>query len=277
MPKKKKQHYVPIFYLKRFSDPSSLNDKDPFLWVFDKKDGNVFPRSPKNIGFEKYFYSFESDGQWDNDDLIGNELKIHDIKKRYLLSKFICFLYTRTPKAREHLRIIAENVLKEKFVEMVNSEGGLEKFLKKHGKTWTPEEFIKSFNGMKFTPGRYTFLEGMIESTKLVIPHFANRNWVSLIPKSKNMFFITSDHPVLPFNSEIKDENTVPGFAQKETDIYFPISPKLCLLATYKFAETTIEIEDNKVSWINQMFLFWAHRYIFSCSRKFNQLLKSKQ
>jgi len=43
-------HYVPQFYLKRFTDPNGL------LWVYDKDSDRVFSSTPKNITAEHGFY-----------------------------------------------------------------------------------------------------------------------------------------------------------------------------------------------------------------------------
>jgi hypothetical protein len=112
----------------------------------------------------------------------------------------------------------------------------------------------------------------MLAATKSMIPHFCIRNWTCLVPKSDNIFFITSDHPVLPFDPNIEDETFVPGFIEKSTDIFFPISPRMCLLATYRFDETTLEIDDNNVVWINKMLSNWSFKYLFSCNRNYELL-----
>jgi hypothetical protein len=44
-----KDHYVSKFHLREFTDPSSLNQKDPWLWQGWLLDGAVRRRAPKNI------------------------------------------------------------------------------------------------------------------------------------------------------------------------------------------------------------------------------------
>jgi hypothetical protein len=161
--------------LNYFLDPNKENNEEPYLWVFEKSQKLPFRKSPKNIGFKKYFYSFGTEAGWSfevedrlsdletqvskiYDGVIKLQLQIHNKEIRYLFGKFICFMYNRTPKSREHTRILLQNIMKSKFVEMVNKEGGLKNYLKKHNKNWRTEEFLESFNKMKI--GSSGFLMG---------------------------------------------------------------------------------------------------------------------
>ena len=53
MSEAKHHHYVPRFYLSRFTD---TNGK---LWVFDKQEDNIFPSSLDNLGGQKKFYRLD--------------------------------------------------------------------------------------------------------------------------------------------------------------------------------------------------------------------------
>jgi hypothetical protein len=54
--KPKRQHYLPVFYLKGF-----LNDKNEKLNVLNQKTGEEFKLLPKNIALEKNLYTLEND------------------------------------------------------------------------------------------------------------------------------------------------------------------------------------------------------------------------
>jgi len=286
MLKKKKQHYIPIFYLKYFIDPDTLNNKDPFLWVFDKKSKKMFAKSPKNIAYENYYYSYEIDNEKidyiennfseiENDvsylfkKILDDKELFKEVEERYLFSKFICSMYNRTPKARKHDGINFQNIMKSEFMKLANSEGGIEKFLVNRNKECSAETFLNSFNKIKVAPEKHILLELMIKPLKKMIPHFAVRNWTFLIPENESDYFITSDHPVFPFDSNCNYELNVPGFIEDETDIYFPISPNICLLASFRLNEEFINIEHNDVRWINNNHINWAERYIFTGNKNF--------
>ena len=57
MPQKKKQHYVPSFYLNHFTVKQDKEKFEDYLWIYEKPTKKVFKRAPKNIGFQNYFYS----------------------------------------------------------------------------------------------------------------------------------------------------------------------------------------------------------------------------
>ena len=67
----KKQHKVPVFYLKRFEDNTG------FLYCFDKKTGKTFPARPKDICFSDYLYEVKTTEPWSNNNkfLLPNNIE----------------------------------------------------------------------------------------------------------------------------------------------------------------------------------------------------------
>ncbi|MCG6150321.1 DUF4238 domain-containing protein [Leptospira levettii] len=72
-----KQHYIPVSLLNGFLDPNSINVKklEPFLWYYEKGK-NVKNQSPKNILWERNFYT-----QYENDNSENNDLELFFSKK----------------------------------------------------------------------------------------------------------------------------------------------------------------------------------------------------
>lgn len=67
----KRQHYVPQFYLRQFED------KDGFLWVYDKRDKKEFKCRSENICQEKLLY----ETKWENaDENLGKYVLFNDIE-----------------------------------------------------------------------------------------------------------------------------------------------------------------------------------------------------
>lgn len=288
MPKKKKQHYVPQFYLSYFLDQNRKNNEEPYLWVFEVPNEKGFRKSPKNIGFENYFYSFqdgdefsyeiedrlaeiESEAKYIFKKMINNNL-IKDERERYTFGKFISFLNYRTPRSRDHFRILAQNKLKGKMVDEMNKSGGVAPFLKKHGKEFIPEDFMDSFNKIKIIPPKIISIEFMIQAVKIMIPEICVRNWLFLAPKSLNKSFITSDSPVLLFNENNKDENFIPGIKDEKTHFVFPITPRVCFYASFNYASGYKTISDYDVISINRAIAGACNKYIFSSCNVFNTL-----
>jgi hypothetical protein len=126
----KLHHYVPQFYLERFTN------SDGRLWVFDKKLNRKFCSSPKSLAAETKFYyiselagtkytplfvekqfsALESSiaqitGDWLNqlnDCKSRDQLKIPDFE-RSQMALFIALQYLRTAESRSLLKIFAEN------------------------------------------------------------------------------------------------------------------------------------------------------------------------
>lgn len=282
--KKKKHHYVPRFYLGLFLDKNRHPPQANYLWVIEKYKNNAFRKSPENIAFENYFYSIdESDANDSNiiEDMLSKvesdvskifrDIKNGNIdfkceKKRFTFSQFICLMHHRTVKAKELLRILAQNIIKSSLMRDVNKIGGLSNYLRKQGikDDISNQEFIDVFNRMKLVLPKETFLNFMIMLTIQIIPFLYERNWCFITPESGKRFFITSDNPVLLYNSEIKDSEFIPGLAFKNTDIFFPISPRVCLCASFSIDEGKKEICDADVVFINRKIANNCNRYIFA-------------
>ena len=52
--KKKRQHYVPKFYLKSFS--RKKKSKEFVIWCFNKETGEKYQQNIKQVAMERYFY-----------------------------------------------------------------------------------------------------------------------------------------------------------------------------------------------------------------------------
>ena len=109
-----KQHYVPQFYLRNFSNRT----KDGFFihcYDIDKKDSN--PANIKNIGEEKEFYKiadenyeefFQKTEEWaspiiNNLSKNGKIKSLNIVKNREKLSLFLAIQFLRTKEMREDL------------------------------------------------------------------------------------------------------------------------------------------------------------------------------
>ncbi|MBL6928859.1 MAG: DUF4238 domain-containing protein [Rhodospirillales bacterium] len=126
----KLHHYVPQFYLRRFTDVSGR------LWLWDRERDRIFSASPKKVAAEKHFYHLTElaenghdpltmekqfshlegevariTGQWL--DWLRQMEPVEKVKipkiNRKLVSLYIALQFLRTADTREFLTIIAEN------------------------------------------------------------------------------------------------------------------------------------------------------------------------
>ena len=294
--KKKAQHYVPRFYLQYFIDKNKFDYEQDFLWIFERPKKIPFRKSPKNIAFVNYFYSFQLENKYNYviEDMISKiENDVQNIFKeiindtadftkdinREILSTFICLMNYRTIKSKEVFKIFFQNYIKSKFIENINNDGfkiKYKRYLQETGKEElevpTGSEFVNVFNKLEITTTQEDRLKMMLEMTKKMIPYVYQRNWTLLIPKEDNRFFITSDNPVLFYNKNINNQNYMPGYAVSDTDIIFPISPKHCLYISYNTKEVIQKILTCNVISLNQKIANNCHKYVFSNIDKYNIL-----
>src|SRR5688572_14822930 len=80
---KKKQHYVPLAYLKGWRDPST--EEGAYLWTVSKTGRVLSRKSPKNLCTEIDIYT-----QWDKDGLrnIETENILEKIESRFFEVKY---------------------------------------------------------------------------------------------------------------------------------------------------------------------------------------------
>lgn len=286
MTKKKRQHYVPRFYLSQFTEKTEQQDHEDSLWVFEKSTGRIFRKAPQNIGFSSYFYSLKTEKELSNviEDalakmesdfspvyhrILNGQTELSNVKERYWVARFICFLNYRTLKSDQVFDMLGQNVFKEKYAEQVNQEGGPETYIKNRNWESSPERFLESFNKMKILPPKEMKLKIMVHGALNMITSLSERKWSFLKPKSSAIQFITSDHPVVLFNPKHSSESFVPGHRLKDTDIIFPMSPGMCFYASHDDANGVNVVSDQAVVSINRNVARFSHKYVFSNTNNF--------
>lgn len=56
---KKRQHYIPQFYLNNFTDKTVQPPKTPYIWVFQRGVKEPVEKGPINIAYESGYYDIE--------------------------------------------------------------------------------------------------------------------------------------------------------------------------------------------------------------------------
>lgn len=286
---KKKQHFVPKFYLNSFTVKPQGSRGDAYLWVFKKYETSAYKKSPKNIGFVKYFYT--SDPEFGDPDEIENILMQMEgkVSKSYrrivqdpsniaekdkaIFCRFTCFMRFRTPQSREHMRILIQNGLKQALVDEINSKG-FESFVKEHEnerESITKESFLETFNGMKLNLSNDQFIVHMIEQAqKMILPLF-ERNW-SILKAPHSSCFATNDNPVVMFDQNNKDSAFIHGIGMSNTDVVFPLTPSLCLYASFGVNNEVKEIGPTDVYHLNKIIANNCQGFVFANTNDFKLL-----
>ena len=221
MPDKKKQHYIPKFYLKRFS--MNEDEKTIGLYNFSNKKF-ITNASIPNQAYKNYFY--DKDGEiedalqkmenqisrlfnfWTKEKLLNPppiESNGYKLLKRFIL----CQAY-RVPKSGEE------------YTKSINET--LKVFLKEF-----KPELAKEFEGysVEFEEPVLIMLFNAIEREHL-LDFMDCRFLVNLSP----LPFLTSDAPVIFYNQLMEKANSYMGatsLVTKGLQIFYPIHPRLMI------------------------------------------------
>lgn len=219
MTNKKKQHFVPRFYLRQFSN--ELDRKSIGLWDIQKE---VFVRnaSLKNQAYGEYFYGKNleiEDALAQIEGVVSRILKkivvtqqlpSNDSIERVSLFVYIVYQAERTQYAAEALN---ESI--DKFVHIAFKED-------KRIKEDLPDLQVGIHNAAVFLLG----------TVSKILPIVMDME-IKLLRNKTDQEFVTSDNPVVKYN-QFMEVRKWPGghygWASAGLQVFFPISPSLCLV-----------------------------------------------
>lgn len=217
MPENKKHHYVPRFYLKRFSS----NSKSINLWNISSEK-KVLAANLKNQCYRDYFYGEEPGPEKALGTIEGQAAEIFrriessgcppppKSVDHLNLIMYIAVQHLRTKQSVSKLQDMTDKMTQEAFGPVAEQDG---------------VDLTKIKIGFS-EPGLLavqTALEGyplLIDlAYKLIINHTASE-------------FITSDNPVVTYNQLFRRENVTgnSGFGSKGLLVFLPLSPRYCLV-----------------------------------------------
>lgn len=221
MIKKKRHHYIPRFYLKRFS----VNNEGKFLGLYNLNNRKFIPNAPlKSQAYENFLYG--------EDDEIENALAEMEGKVSQMFNYWTeeRLLYP-PPKETNGFKLLKRFILYQAFRTPKSGVDIMEK-LNEGLKTVVKE--IKPDLWKHFKDGELIYenpvLLGLFKSIEHdgVLNHLDCKFLVnlSLLP------FITSDSPIVLYNQLLeKADNYIgaTGFVVKGLQIFYPIHPRLMI------------------------------------------------
>lgn len=240
------QHFVPKSYLNRFATKAA---KERYRIGVVPKNGKPFINSTDNIGYIKYLYDItflEDKKAWEHfynnaiegpcdkaiDDLLTrinkstpSTFQLTALDKIYL-SLFIITLTTRVPSFIDYWQ-------KNRSYELFNNVKS--KFIEEN-KPILNESMIEIINGVNFSEEEIKHMILSNVNNPANIEKYCKilfyRKWcVCYNNNYLDIPFITSDNPVVFINyKEEKINPTQYGIDRNDTDIYFPLTPKISLL-----------------------------------------------
>lgn len=278
-----KNHYVPQIHLKGFLDPSTVNLKDPYLWVVDLEKQSVERRAPKNIAYLTGYYDVDMVGN----EIASNKSMFEDILKsiegkassairrirkndfnltiedRFYLSNFIGLQVSRVPGYRDYIAKAIAQFYEQKLSRLVSDE---ERLKQKFGEDVEGfKAYALSIKG-KIVPNKDFLVSATLKAGTDFAELISSMTWTFFVTNGSSKFF-TSDNPAMPLsdNKSLKNEFKSNN---KDLQIAFPISPACALLVhNHNHREGIIEIDSDIVDKLNWKSLGTINRYIF-CSTK---------
>ena len=306
---KKRTHVVPQFYLKSFA-VQTKPDLFKIFCYFKQQKNKIKRLEVKNVAVKKFFYDdnklpqpIESYLSFTEKDLsrtyhkIIKEKSINNLneKERRCLVYLTYFQYVRTEYTRTKTTQILKDAL-EKEKSNYLKDHGIEEWNKynEFGTTKHPiriqkllivvdDDYVEYWRD-KVNKSTLNIIKIILKLKTKILNRLFNLNQILLEIKSDDLEFYTSDHPIL-FHSKrtVKDDEglTFLNIYDSYTQIYYPLSPKLCLnfydnkifhdyKKKYPFMKKELYKSDiNEVVLINKLVTHEAYRMIFSKSGRF--------
>lgn len=309
----KRQHYVPNFYLKNFSD-----DKENIL-AKNINNKNEIKIKTKNIAINKYFYDIEKADNLQQRQAIEKGLSLLENKasvvinriinlcsikrnlffslitssdERYLLAEYIALQMLRTPKYREWINKFNYKLHKKRLKLLVN-------YINHKKNTNIDYNDIDIIVDEKI--GHLDVLID-VKYISFIAEVIYSSNWIFFY-NDTNIPFLTSDNPAIRIpsigketelifgNGEIKSKHELKFNSFLETDdwyIHFPLNPNVAIgifkegISGYetmkKFRNRCCPIKEHDVKMKNTILAGLAHEWIFMFpdKMKFNNKIKEE-
>ncbi|MED4040352.1 DUF4238 domain-containing protein [Niallia taxi] len=260
---KRKNHYIPQFYLKGFLDDRVTPPREPSLWVYDKQLGKLKQKGTQNVAningyydlklvtgeittvVEEFFAkNIEAPSSLILKKILNQTLLTDD--ERVQFSYFIFFSLARVPNFLNYMTMFHRNL--DKCNININ----------------THRETIKLLDETLSDEG-LTTLEFIVEMSELFAPLVYSMNWqFHIAPKNKQ--FLTSDNPVILNDpAQKKISPSFSGWNNPNIHLTFPLDSTMCLRATWgRRRKIYIKANSEFMRAINFRTSFFATRYIFS-------------
>lgn len=271
----KMQHYVPRFYLKNFSvNP----DRDsPQFYCYNKPDRRIFRTGIKNVAGEQYFYDTYGDQPFENF-LAKMEGEFADAYRKILNGEDLGDLTENDRTAiaysvatQEHRTRVFRDEFMEGFEKLANQ-------LRKFNLSEELEDQIEKFDKRDDDDtARKLHKEFMLDAGWDFAEEIFDLKWILFKNQSDSKFW-TSDQPITRYNRYDHDWKGSLGYRSKGIEIYFPLSPDICLsfVDSTHFAGNPSKIQlgtsdrdQDHITLVNELQVKQSKRHIFSKSDSF--------
>lgn len=209
----KRQHWVPMLYLREFATPETAGKDDPDVWLFHKDEGDPFKTSISNVAVQSFLYSTVSEANvrdfaaenklCDLENVIGPLWKrfaqefvnLDDTIIRKGIGLFVATLFHRNPqRINDHVELSNQISERRHSGSEINED--------------TDRETHKD-----------AFVHSLFKESGPTAEGLIKNRWAVIV--SDTPVFATSDNPVMVLH----DDLLLRGLGFFGGDILVPISP----------------------------------------------------
>jgi len=286
-PRPTKQHYVPEFYLRHFTN------NDGRVITYDTLSNSVRESIPKETAVETNFYSIQTDSGVYRDSI---EHWLHSVESdaaplydrvargevltgqdRADFAIFLASLYVRTPAmvraAAELAGAMSQHLSNAVFSSRQAFEASMDSFDRSRGLEPNPQErdeLFKYYGDKNFTlqVSRKMGLR-VLGSADKIVEIMMDMAWATF--SSVNQHLITSDHPV----SVVSPHETAHpvygdgGFLNKHVTVSLPLTPAKVLILKWRADQPAgiYPLDRSTARNLNVQRAFFAERYLYGSKR----------
>ena len=265
----------------------SPKNKKGLIWVYSEEKPKLRSIEKHVASIENYYMIDTNEGQSNIMEkkfgeietqagrvikkLSENNLKLNHDEMNILII-FMSYLRARIPAFRDsvndpvslerklHLRILAqhEELFKKEMGEISEELDESERFTYSEFK----EYITKNIDKLDLRMSQNDSIKTILFSAEELQSIFSKMKWNFLIAPN-DCCYITSDRPVFPFMNNWKMPYPL-GFAYKDIEVYFPVTPKICMMGTYRDLTISYNASEDKVNVINARILNNFYKYVYS-------------
>ena len=288
MNKPVKQHYLPVSYLKGFSDPNILRRLNKHNIYVYEKGRSVRVSTPKAEAYEKHLYTLSTSN--------GDEFKVEKYlagvedeatpiiakaqSKEYefspaekkLLAQYIALMFTRTPALREYERKFSgpASLIVLKKLASDDPEGFAKEWdaYVKGDKDAPNADYARKriLEGVLDKEDPDTPLESMLYVARMIAEIIEQFGW-QVLHACRHETFVTSDFPIVGVERYSSTQMRLGvGFNTPNSEFYFPLSAKTCLRMAADIDMSIGHLTSRNVRLVNDMEMRYAHRRIYAAT-----------
>ena len=259
---KKRQHYIPQFYLKSFGEP---------MYRFDKTNDSIEQRNPRTIGMEKYFYDVKELPPGTIEDFLSKgEDKFSKAYYRLIETQDLEALTKE--QHRDFFLFLGSQFLRTieiKYMMDHLSQGLFERIFGEKGMKIIPKEVKAKFDENSLKIFQIKMLLNAVPKFAIIL---SKKKWVIRENKTKTILW-TSDNPIALHN-DLRNIGNM-GILSPGIEIHFPLTPNLILLSYDPSISgiTTEPIDNEHVRRHNCYQVESSVRYLFSKNNDFQDAI----